>query len=168
MQASAGGGISGAAARAAGPDFLPLRVRPEKTARNQCNRSYASATTSSMIVRTGSDRISEWRIMQETDSTSVSLNPEASLFVPALRASHPTDLSLEAAACLPAGSTAKSDLSDGDNVSVSTEASCLTDLSLETAPAEETCLSLFLLLDEYADRAATLWQRRRQRQQRRR
>ena len=65
--------------------------------------------------------------MQETDSTSVSLNPEASLFVPALRASHPTDLSLEAVACLPAGSTAKSDLSDGDNVSVSTEVSCLTD-----------------------------------------
>ena len=34
---------------------------------------------------------------------------------------------------------------DDDDVSVSTDASCLTDLSLETASAEETCLSLFLL-----------------------
>ena len=44
---------------------------------------------------------------------------------------------------------------DDDNVSVSTDASCLTDLSLETV-AEEPSLSLSLLLDAYADRAATL------------
>ena len=40
------------------------------TARSQCSCSNASVITSIMIVRTGSDRISEWRIMKEFDSTS--------------------------------------------------------------------------------------------------
>ena len=43
-----------------------------------------------------------------------------------------------------------------DNVSVSTDASCITDLSLETVSAEETCLSLFVSLDALADAAATI------------
>ena len=47
------------------------RERQLSAARNQCNRSNASVITSIMIVRTGSDRISEWRIMKEFDSTSV-------------------------------------------------------------------------------------------------
>ena len=47
-----------------------VRERQQRTERNQCNRSIASVITSIMIVRTGSDRISECRIMKEIDSTS--------------------------------------------------------------------------------------------------
>ena len=46
------------------------RERQLSAARNQCNRSNASVITSIMIVRTGSDRISEWRTMKEPDSIS--------------------------------------------------------------------------------------------------
>ena len=113
-------------------------------------RRAEGTEASTVIVQAGSDRPMECRIMIEhgrtNDVPAAALDPLARIFTPkrefcerereqlafqykererpALRASHPTDLSLEAVACLPAGSTVKSGLSDGDNVSVSTEASC--------------------------------------------
>ena len=47
-----------------------VHERQERSMQGQRSRSIASDTISIMIVRTGSDRISECRIMKEIDSTS--------------------------------------------------------------------------------------------------
>ena len=54
--------------------------------------------------------------------------------------------------CLPAAGA-----ENEDNVSVSTDASCFTDISLETVSSPETALSLYLLLDKTAGAAAAKW-----------
>ena len=131
MRASVGGGSSGAAARAAGPESLSPRERPENACVERVLRMFdGNGFSESDKVGRPSDPKPETIQYKEREREVCEREQEK-------------QRDERERGC------------DDDNVSVSTDASCLTDLSLETV-AEEPFLSLFLSLDAYADRAATL------------
>ena len=133
MQASVGGGISGAAARAAGPESLSPRERPENVRIERvlrasdglgfCRSSLAGRRVNPTPELAFQYKEREREREREHRSVRPALDPRAKVFIPrAEREEREGKESVRSfvSAC------------DDDNVSVSTDASCFSDLSLES------------------------------------
>ena len=118
----------------------------ESEQRAQCERRVERTEASNVIVRAGSDRISEWRIMSDNARTNDApagpsggrLDPLAKVFTPKVRDER--DFYVREREWEPEREQkmerVRNSVSacDDDNVSVSTDASCFSDLSLESVP----------------------------------